>query len=207
MHSMKAIRIGLMLLIAHATAYAQDPRPTIPEIIAKTGPGGGMVDASIPSGVAPSVDVILSKVDAVVRGVVGAPHSYLSDDQRDVFTDYPILNPVFIYQKSLSPSPIPGIGPVATVTLLGGTININGREYAARFAALPSLPSGQECLLLLTREGSRYRIAGLHYGAFAITNGRVVVLTAKEGFAGEYRNAPATQVIADIVSRLSALRR
>jgi hypothetical protein len=200
--SRTTVGIAALLFTALQVAYAQDRRPTIPEIVANSDPLGGFASSTIPSGKAPAVDVVLKRVDTVVRGTVGEPRSYLSDDQRDVLTDYPIVNPTFIHQNTLATTRTPGIPPSISVTLIGGTVHINGKKYEQREGALPSLPSGTECLFLLSRVGEHYMIAGRYYGAFAITGGKISALTADRGYAPEYQNAPATQVIADLLSRL-----
>src|SRR4029453_18239529 len=126
--------------------------PTIPESLARAGKSIG-AGAGIPSGVGPALDGLLIDTDLIVRGVLGQPKSYLSDDQRAVLTDYPVLRASILYERKGLASPP---DPVAlAVTLLGGEIEINGLTYADRPAALPALTPGSEALLCLRVEGGK----------------------------------------------------
>lgn len=207
MVTVRNVLTAIALCSSAAGIAAQNPRPTIPEILARTEPGGGFVSATMPSGPAPAIDTLLSRVDVVVRGVVGDGQSYLSEDQREVFTDYQIINPIMLYQKSLGSTKVPGTVSAVSVTLRGGAIVVNGREFVARESGLPSLPKGAECLFLLAHENGKNMIAGRYYGAFAIRDGRVVPLTLKEGYARELEGASGAQVISGIVSRLTSMHR
>jgi hypothetical protein len=158
------------------------------------------------SGLPPTMAQILAKTDAVVRGKIGAPLTYLSDDQQEIYTDYPISNPVFLYQSDAAGSTRPGLRPTVTVTVLGGTMVLSGLSYTSRHISLPSLETGTECLLLLERVGSKYRIAGRYYGAFGIHDGKLAPLTSRQGFAPKYQGASADQTAEEIVAQLRARR-
>lgn len=204
-HSTTSLSVLVSFLIA-GTISAQDVRPTIPEVLTGEGKSlGGFM--TVPSGPTPTLTEILGDADTVVRGIVGESRSYLSDDQRDVYTDYSILNPIFLYQAEMVTSTRPGVMPTVTVTLLGGTIKFNGLTYTSQVMALPPLEPGTECLFLLKRIGDKYRIAGTFYGAFRVAASKLVPLTRKEGFASEYHEMPAIQATEDIVALLRALRR
>src|SRR5256885_1953912 len=100
---------------------------TIPESLANAGKSLWS-GPSIPSGPSPTLDDILHQTDAVVRGMIGPGHSYLSEDQHDVYTDYPILNPVVLFERSPRTLGTPGV-PSPMVTIYGGVITINGLTY------------------------------------------------------------------------------
>lgn len=184
-----------------ATVGLHGQLATIPEQLAREGRSLHS-GASIPSGVAASIDDIVADTDAIVRGIVGEPRSYLSQDQTDVYTDYRLSNPVIAYQSKVLSSPRPGM-PSVIVTLLGGTVTIDGLSFTSRHEALPELPLGAECLFLLKNtDDDHYRIAGTYYGVFAITGGRLTPLTRKHGFAPEYQGAIAEEGTQAMVSRL-----
>jgi hypothetical protein len=185
---------------------AQAGKPTIPEMMSRADPDGGFGPATLPSGLAPSIDLVLSKTDVVVRGVVGPPYSYLSDDQQEVFTDYRVVNPTFLFQKTLRASKTPGIVEGLTVTLFGGEISVNGRPYVAREEGLMSLPVGSECLFLFSEYKGKNIIVGRYFGAFVIADHQVTPLTPKRGYADEFRGAPDAQVITTLLSKLSGRR-
>src|SRR5579862_3069057 len=98
------------------------------------------------------MDQVLSVTDLLVRGVVGPPESYLSDDQMDVYTDYPIADPVVLYEAPAVESKTAAVQTV-TVTLLGGVITIDGLSFTSKHQALPLLQVSTECMFLLRKIG------------------------------------------------------
>ena len=193
------------LLIAGATTIAQDGRPTIPDVLRQAGKSlSGF--STVPSGPTHTMTEVLADTDSVVRGILGDPQSYLSEDQKDVYTDYQILDPIFLYQSNLVTSIQPGIMPNVKVTIHGGTIALGAFTYTFIDQALPPLKSGGEYLILLRQDGEKYRIAGKYLGVFSITDGKLTPVTGRSDFAPESRGAVATEVAADIVVRLSRPR-
>jgi hypothetical protein len=191
--------------LAVATTDAQVQRSTIPEILARSGKStSGMM--STPSGPPPSIDAILSDTDTILRATVGEPRSYLSNDQRQVYTDYSLQNPIVVYQQEVVRSNQPGVVPTMTVTVLGGTVDVNGLRYTLKIQALPPLTVGSEYLLLLSHRDDRYHIAGLFYGVFRIENETLFPVTTKQGFALEHRGALTKEFIEDVLLRLRAPR-
>ncbi len=194
-------RLALVLLIV-MTSLGSAQLKTIPEQLAQAGVDlvGG---ASVPSGFAPTVDAVLEQADVIVQGVVGAPRTYLSQDQMNVLSDYPLVRPTVLFDSKVAPLSQPGIPePEIVVTVRGGKITIGGLTYTERFDALPKLEPGSECLLLLKRVGNRLHIAGDgHFGAFEVEGGRLKPLTRVHGFAPTYRGMPTVEAAQAIVSR------
>lgn len=178
---------------------AQDQRQTIPAAIAE---GAVASVATRPSGQAPTMESVLADTDVVVTGTVGEPRSYLSEDQRDVYTDYPVADAVFRYQSKLSPVATPGIPPAVIVTQLGGTIMINGVSFTQKETALPPLQPGISALFLLRRNGGKHFIAGGYFGAFAIVDGRLRPLVSRSDFAPEYVNQPVSTALYRLATSL-----
>jgi len=161
--------------------------------------------AGIPSGPPPTVNDVLADTDVIVRGVLGEPKTYLSEDQAVILTDYPIIKPSILYQSTATRTLTPGL-PAITITLLGGTYTRNGLSFTTKHEALPLPDPGIEGLFLLTRVGDQYRIAGRYFGAFKTTNGRVANLAMKRDYAPEYDGAPVSQVIEALVSQAQSRR-
>ena len=178
---------------------------TIPEQLAKAGRSLSS-GASIPSGLAPTIDDILADTDLIVTGIVGEPRSYLSDDQMDVYTDYPILNPVVLYQSGVVASRVTNM-PGIIATVVGGTVMIDGLTFTSTPEALPRLEPGSESLLLLKLRDDHYHLAGTYFGAFGISAGRLTPLTKKRGFASEYVNAAVPEAAKEFVGRRRRLHR
>ncbi|HXG87050.1 MAG TPA: hypothetical protein VNJ02_01850 [Vicinamibacterales bacterium] len=161
---------------------------------------------TVPSGPPPHIDEILRDTQLIVRGVVGRPRSYLSPDQRYVFTDYPIERPAILYQRIIDASRHPGNVPGVTLTVLGGSVVINGLTFTEAVGALPSIEPGTDCLLLLSKKDGKLVLAGSYYGAFSVAANVLVPLTRKQGFALEHAGADATRAIRDLVDRLHRQR-
>jgi hypothetical protein len=178
---------------------------TIPEQLMRAGESLASGPA-IPSGPPPSIDRVLNETGMIVRGVVGEPRSYLSDDKLEIYSDYPLRTPTILYQATMTALSKPGM-PGVTVTAIGGAVTLNGLTFTSTHDALPHLEVGTECLFLLKRVGEKYFIAGTYYGAFRIVGGTVTPLAKTWGFAPELRGAPVDVVAADVVARVTALQR
>jgi hypothetical protein len=194
-----ALLLPLGILTFSLSVEAQ--RLTIPELVARGGVGSV---ATAPSGQLPTVADLLRVTDVIVMGTVGEPRSYLSADQRDVFTDYPLTHPVFIHGSSKIATPMPGVVPRVIVTQLGGTVAINGIQFTQKEPALPPLQTGMIGLFLLQRVGDKYLIAGRFYGAFDITDDEVTPLMSREDFAPDYRKVRVSDAIERMVKVRSA---
>lgn len=196
-----AFTVAILLI---STVYAQ--RPTIPEWLAQTGQSQTR-RTTVPSGPSPTLTDLIDQTDTVIRGVVGEPRSYLSDDQRDVYTDYPISRAIFIHRADVATTARPGLPEDTTVTLHGGTVSVGDLTYTHVDEALPSLPTGTECLFLLKHiNGNRYQLAGMVYGAFAIRNGVLKPLTRRENTAHEILGLRTDEAVRQILTRLTAHR-
>ena len=174
---------------------------TIPQQLAEQG-----IDltsgTSVPSGAPPNLDVVLRDADVIVRGIVGNPRSYLSDDQITIFSDYPIVKPAVLFDKTVVSSPMPGFREIV-VTLEGGKVTLGGLTFTVIPEGLPGLNPGSECFLLLKRMRGKLYVAGDGYlGAFEISpDNRLMPLTGARGFAPAYRGAAATPAVNSIVVR------
>lgn len=196
------MQVGFVLMIS-ITALVYGQTSTIPDRLRAA--GTSLVgQTGVPSGPPPAFVEILRDADIIVRGFVGNPTSYLSEDQREVLTDFPITHSEILYQRPSERTPAKA---TLTVTLVGGTVTIGALSYTSRHDALPLLDPQSECLLLLKRRDGKFYVAGTYYGAFDIGEGRVRRLTKKQGFAAEYDDGPASEAAADMVGRLRVMRK
>jgi hypothetical protein len=198
MRCLIGVVLGLM-------SVSQTGVETIPQRLARTGTSLTS-GPSVPSGVAPSLDRLLQDTDLIVRGVVGtAPRSYLSDDQTEVLTDYSILNPKVMYQRTTVG--LRNDSRVVTVTMLGGTVEINGLTFTSGHAALRELTPGNEGVFCLKAVGNQNRIALTYFGAFDVRSTELVPLVRKSGFAPEARGKAPDAMIDELVARARKLHR
>lgn len=172
------IHIVAVLLAVVGSASVQTQSETVLDAI-KRGSTGSF--RTSPSGRPPSIEQVLRETDVIVRGVVGQPVSYLSDDQRNVYTDYPIHAPVIVQSRE----PLSAMSAIA-VTQLGGTVVIDKKSFTQIEDGLRALEPGTEGLFLLKQIGKRLMIAEVFFGAFRISDEKLFPLTSKQGFASDY---------------------
>jgi hypothetical protein len=182
------VTLTLFVLVA-AVASAQ--RPTIPEAIANGAVGGV---ATTPSGPVPTLRALVRDSDLIVTGFVGAARGRLSADERDVYTDYSLREVTVLYEKG-SPKSLPEHPLAVLVTVLGGTVIVNGVPYTHLEKALPALEPRTRVLLLLQRADSRYVITRKYYGIFDISNGSFEPTLPAEDFVLEHRGRPVEDAI------------
>jgi hypothetical protein len=200
-HTKCHIRALVLLAIAMLSLVAHAQPETIPAAIAKGAVGSV---STVPSGPTPTVAALLRTTDTVVIGTLGEPRSYLFDDQREVFTDYPLTDPTFIFQAHMMGASTPGRMPTVTVTQRGGTLIVNGTKFTQSEPALPPLQSGNRALFLLERAGDKYLIAGNFYGVFEIIDEKLMPLAARTDFAEEFKNITVAAAVDSIMTTLRA---
>ena len=104
----------VVMVIVPTVALGQSPE-TIPQALARGATGRVTTPGS---GNPPSIESVLRETDLIVRGTVGEPRSYLSDDERDVYTEYTMTKPAILYATiSLSSR---GPGPVQQIAVRVG---------------------------------------------------------------------------------------
>jgi hypothetical protein len=195
--------VWLLLLLPFAQSMMAQLR-TIPEQLVQAG-RDLKSGATVPSGLAPDIEVVLQETDLIVRGIVGEPRSYLSDDQTSIFSDYPIGKPRVLFDTLVFEKPRAGL-PEIVVTIEGGTVTVGSLKFTVAPGALPHLRPGSDCLLLLKRVKDKLHIAGFGYlGAFQIEDDKLTVLTGVRTFAREYGGVEALPAVNGIVDRRRSL--
>ena len=195
---------GLVFLLATllSAQRAAAQGSTIPEALARE---GSSLERSVsaPSGNVP-IERVLARTNIIVRGVVTQTRSYLSPDEQEVYTDYEIRNPSVLYRTDSIAVEKPGTVPSITVTLLGGTVELQGLQFKSIHHALPALATGKEHILLLEQSGGRYFIAGTYFGAFRVVDGHLE--PSDSGFATEYKDRPVSEAVASLVAAAAQAR-
>jgi hypothetical protein len=112
--------------------------------------------------------------DLVVKGRVESATSYLSTDERDLYTDYVIRPSQVFLQTRVHDSPQPGDVAVIVVKKWGGQTVIEGVQVTAEDSNVRAFIVGEEVLLCLTYDQStgKYDIAG-GTGAFSVRGGMI----------------------------------
>jgi hypothetical protein len=197
--------LTLACVLISSIAFAQEQqRLTIPEALQQAGKSVvGM--QSVPSGPVPSVADVLKDADTIVRGTVTGSRSFLSDDQRDVYTEYVVRDVTFLHQITAPTNTAPGIAPVFKVRVHGGAVTIGTLTYTFYDQGLPLLNVGSEYLMLVKNQGDYYSVAGDYLGVFSVAGGRLTPATGKGDFAAEYSGASAADVQGTLAQSLSTV--
>ena len=141
-------RINVLLALAGLAAFAATvnaQRLTIPEAIAR---GGVTSTGGVPSGQPWTVRELLRRTDVIVMGTVGDPLSYLTRDELEIRTDYPLTS-VEVIHRSPRVVHSGSVERDVTVTQLGGTALVSGVSFTQMERALPPLQPGMRGLFLL----------------------------------------------------------
>jgi hypothetical protein len=180
---------------------------TIPELIQEANHSLGQT-VEIETGPPPSVESVLKDAKLIVRGTIGTPISYLSEDKTKVYSDYPIINPVVLFPlaQTTTQRPTPALPATAvTITHIGGTVSVLGHQFTMEHSELPPFRPGTEGVFLLKPVGQKYAIAGTFYGAFQISGDTLAPLTTSSTFATELRGSRVDQAIQSLVAKKQAL--
>jgi hypothetical protein len=195
--SLIAISVGFSALSRSICAQ------TIPELIEEANRSLGR-SVEIETGPPPSLESVLLESDIIVRGTIGAPTSYLSADQTEIYSDYPILNPEILWPPAPTATPLPGAPPpkpAITITHIGGRIVVNGHSFTMEHTQLPPLKTGTEGVFLLKQDGAKYRIAGTFYGAFKAVAGGLFPLARFPGYATELQGKTTDEAVQAFIAR------
>jgi hypothetical protein len=157
-----------------ASAQQEDLRPTLPELARRFAPKP-VYQSRTHDLVLESLESVLPRADVIVHGSVETMTTYLSADNRDLYTDYRI-RPLRLIRE---PPPIPAAtkpGPTAmpvpiVVTRWGGRMTIEGVQVTQEDADVSAFQIGQQVVLLLAfnKEEQKYRLTSPASGAFAVT--------------------------------------
>jgi hypothetical protein len=193
----------LLTAVAIATVSAQ--QLTIPQSLARAADSLSNF-VTVPSGLPPRMEEVLLRTDLIVAGTLGQPHSYMSRNEMEVYTDYPIIGASILFQTNPETLAKPAVGQPLAATFLGGTVVVNGLTFTSKHEGLPLPQAGTECLLLLEREEGHYVVAQRYFGAFHKINDALVPMTMKQNFAPEYGTVSAAQATDRLVATATRVR-
>ena len=157
---------------AYATA-PQDPRATLPELVRRFAPQPVYQSRALELVLQP-IDQVLPSAQLIVHGKVETASTYLSDDQRDLFTDY-VIRPLRVIRPvapstSLKPGAPDGLRELV-VKQWGGTMVIDGVQVTQVDSHLKMFEPGEEVVLLLAYRNAdkKYVLPDPASGAFRVT--------------------------------------
>jgi len=190
----------LVVFTLTATAGAQEPdlRPTLPELAVRVAPNPVLLGRNFEM-IPPSLGKMVQAADLIVLGTVGTGKTYLSADQRDLYTDYLVTPRRVLAQRiPAQSSPRAAAAPII-VKRWGGQIVLNGVSVTQEEHDLRTFQSGDDLLLLLMydKTDGKYRLYGGISGAFSVSNGRVVSLL-KNYTIPDVRDATTAQIESEV---------
>jgi hypothetical protein len=152
-------------------------RPTLPELVTLHYPEPVLQTRQrelLPE----SLESMLAQADLVVRGVITMTNTYMSADQRDLFTDYTVKPTRIMLQRNTPKVRQLGQEFPIVVKRWGGSTTINGVSVTQQDIDLPAFRSGEELILMLhfDKSDEKYELLSTISGAFAVRNDRVVPL-------------------------------
>lgn len=195
---------GFILALAAIAVSNDAAAQTIPEMLAQT--DGPLVRTiNVEPGLPPSLDELIAKADVIVRARVGFPVTYLSEDQKMVWSDYPLEDPLYAFPALAGATSRPGTINEIRVKHIGGTLTVDGRKVKVTFQQLPNLTPGAECLFFLNHEGDKYKISGGYYGAFVIDGDHAKQLAKVPLFVEELQAMSANAAVLELARRAAQL--
>src|SRR4051812_26457170 len=94
---MKPLSVAV-LFGAILVAQSGSLQMTIPETLEKAGTSVTH-SIGVPSGMGPDLDYLVGRTDLIVRGVAANSRTYLSADQREIYTDYVLQGPQVLFRS------------------------------------------------------------------------------------------------------------
>jgi hypothetical protein len=169
------IACAVMTAIPGAREMAQiDRRLTVPELVARQAPEP-LVQFRVRELLPQPLEQIVPKADLIVQGKVESSKAYLSDDQRDLYTDY-VITPIRTMFKRGGPVlRKPSADTPVIVQCWGGRTVIQGTPVTVEDKDFRPFSTGEEVVLILKYNSAdgKYRLVGPVSGAFAVVGGHV----------------------------------
>jgi len=193
--------VVLMLAMVGVSTDVAAQSLTVPELVERTRPEP-VYKSRIRELLPPSFDTLVREADLVVHGRANPVRTYLSPDQREVYTDYEITPMAVIRHRGNPPTVSkPGSIPIL-VTVWGGKIVVNGIDVVVQDLNVRPLEPGDEVVLFLEKAATpdRYRIVGEIGGMFGVADQRVQSLGR-----GYYKEVDGRSV-ADLARAVNAPR-
>jgi hypothetical protein len=122
------------------------------------------------------LDEVSARADLIVYGVVELVRTYLSEDGRELLTDYRVTPRRVLRQRSVEATERPGMPAPIVVTRWGGRMEIEGTEVVLRDYEAPPFEESSEYLLYLTESpmsDGTYVLASEVTGVLSVVDGQV----------------------------------
>ena len=161
-----------MACSAITSAQQEDVRQTLPELVRRFAPQP-VYQSRTHDFVLEALEQVLPRAELVVHGIVERVTTYLSADQKDLYTDYSI-RPLRVIRQPATPALTrPGSAPAPrpiVVTRWGGQTTIEGVQVIQEDADVRAFEAGEEVVLLLACNNTdgKYILPSPASGAFSV---------------------------------------
>jgi hypothetical protein len=170
-------------LLAHAALIglaslpliAQSEQPTLREMAIAVGNGsaGGTIGSCGPTTFLADV---VKRADLIVEGIVRTRASYLTDEGRDIFTDYDLSILRVLFQREMLVSSQPGVALPVIFKSHGGQVIVDGLRLFINVEtnnARVTLTEGDHVYLFAVRDRDDGKWLVRPYDVFKVVNGAV----------------------------------
>lgn len=149
-------------------------------------------------------DAFVESADLIVCGSLVRIGTYLSNDERELYTDYEVLADDVISSRREQLAALQGHRPLV-VRQWGGELNLHGVDVKITDENFPPMPTGVRLLLLMSYEPEtgKYTITGKFGGVFAIRRGGELVhlVRPRVAFYELLNGAQVSRVLAEMRRR------
>jgi hypothetical protein len=195
-------------LLAHAALIglaslpliAQSEQPTLREMAIAVGNGsaGGTIGSCGPT---PFLADVVKRADLIVEGIVRTRASYLTDEGRDIFTDYDLSILHVLFQREMLVSSRPGVALPVIFKSHGGQVIVDGLRLFINVEtnhARVTLTEGDHVYLFAARDRDDGKWLVHPYDVFKVVNGAVV---PPDTFSDVPRSVPIDLFVQKIYQR------
>ena len=164
--------IGMVAVALFTAIPASSDQLTLPQEARLKAPNPVMVARSCEK-VPLTLEQIVRPADLVLYGTVNLIRTYLSEDQRELYSDYEVTPLRVMIQKVAVSTSTPGQARPIIVKQWGGHTTIDGVFVSVEDDDLRPMSSGAEVILVLTLQKDRKYGIDSYAGKLDVSNGRI----------------------------------
>lgn len=154
-----------------------------------------------------ALDDLAGNADVILEGHLVQLNSYLSTDEKAIYTDYQIIPRRMIVdrgERAATPSP----GRPLVVSILGGEVNIEGTRVTYVDSTLAPFTKDSRLLLFLQRKADdplKFQVYRQSAGMFIVQDERTKAMN-KHGRNDEFEDRPIEEMVTQIKAAASRRR-
>lgn len=201
-----ALVLATLCVAASVELDATQQRWTIPQEVARVRPQPVRCERIVEL-VDVRLDELFDKGDVIVHGIASIATTRLSENQREVYTDFTIIPRRIMRQRVIASGQRPGVAEPLVFTQFGGKLLYDGVVVECFDKEAPLVENGAEGIFFLTpdRQLNRYRLVGDGAGALIVKSNRIVPLM-KSPILDEVRGRGLAEMIKDVEARIGRSR-